>query len=179
MPSAVAARTVGRRSCLGAWVGKKHRDEGGLVNSIVFVFWALLAGLLSQQPVSSPRPSASLDFEFFKTKVQPIFLAKRPGHARCIACHAGPTASRLPLALQPVSPGSATWNEEESRKNFEAVQRVVQPGNLRSPLLVHVLAEQAGGDFFHSGSKYFNSQDDPEWQTLKAWILGQTARSGQ
>ena len=73
------------------------------------------------------------------------------------------------------SPGSPTWNEEDSRKNFELVKRVVAAGNLHSPLLIHPLAEQAGGDFFHNGGKHFNSQDDPEWQTLKAFVLGETA----
>ena len=126
----------------------------------------LLVGLLSQQPASSSTASASLDFEFFKTKVQPIFLAKRPGHARCISCH----ASGSPLRLQPLSPGSTTWNEEESRKNFEAVRRMVVPGSLKSMLLIHPLAEQAGGDFFHNGGKHWDSQNDPEWQTLKAWV---------
>jgi hypothetical protein len=116
--------------------------------------------------------STSLDFEFFRTKVQPIFLAKRPGHARCIACH----ASGTPLRLQPLSPGSTGWNEEESRKNFEAIRRVVVPGSAKSRLLIHPLAEQAGGDFFHSGGKHFNSQDDPEWQILKAWVMGHTGQ---
>ncbi len=131
--------------------------------------WALvLAGLMSQQS-GSPAASGSLNYEFFKTKVQPIFLAKRPGHARCIACH----ASGTPLRLQPLSPGSTTWNEEESQKNFAAVQRVAAAGNLKSKLLMHPLAEEAGGDFFHNGGKHFNSQDDAEWQTLKAFVLGQ------
>ena len=145
--------------------------------STLVICWALLAGLLSQQPVPSSTASTSLNFEFFKTKVQPIFLAKRPGHARCISCHAGATAAML--HLQPLSPGSMTWNEEESRKNFEAVQQFVVPGNLKSPLLIHPLVEEAGGDFFHSGGKHFNSQNDPEWQTLKAWVLGQTASSSR
>ena len=124
----------------------------------------LLAGLLTQQP------APSLDFEYFKANVQPIFLAKRPGHARCIACH----GSGTPLRLQPLSPGSTTWTDEESRKNFAAVQRVVAPGNPKSMLLVHPLEEQAGGDFFHSGGKHWSSQNDPEWQALRAWVMGQT-----
>jgi hypothetical protein len=138
---------------------------------------ALLAGLLSgqtafaQQAASANRPS--LDFEFFRTKVQPIFLAKRPGHARCVSCHAGSTAPPV-LRLEPLPAGSTTWDEEASRKNFEAVKRVVIAGNAKSPLLVHPLAEDAGGDFFHSGGKHFNSQNDPEWLTLKAWVMGQT-----
>lgn len=126
----------------------------------------LLAGLLTQQP------APSLDFEYFKANVQPIFLAKRPGHARCIACH----GSGTPLRLQPLSPGSTTWTDEESRKNFAAVQRVVAPGNPKSMLLVHPLEEQAGGDFFHSGGKHWSSQNDPEWQTLRTWVMGPSAK---
>ena len=75
--------------------------------------------------------------------------------------------------MQPVSPGNSTWNDEDSRKNFAATLRLVIPGDLKSPLLVHPLSEQAGGDFFHNGGKHFNSQNDPEWQVLKDWVLGQ------
>ena len=137
---------------------------------IAIVSWALmLVGLLGQQPAPSAPSSASLNFDFFKARVQPIFLAKRQGHARCIACH----GSGTPLRLQPLSPGSTTWNEEESRKNFEAMRRVALPGNLQSRLLIHPLAEAAGGDFFHNGGKHWSSQNDPEWQALKAFVMGQ------
>ncbi len=112
----------------------------------------------------------SLDFEFFKTRVQPIFLAERPGHARCIACH----GSGTPLRLQPVAAGQMHWTDEDSRKNFDIVRRVVMPGNVKSRLLMHPLAEQAGGDFYHSGGKHWASQADPEWQTVKAWVMGET-----
>jgi hypothetical protein len=124
------------------------------------------------QTGSSPAPSASLDYEFFKTRVQPIFVARRPGHARCVACH----ASGTPLRLQPLAPGSTTWSEEDSRRNFEAVRRLVVPGSVKSRLLIHPLAEEAGGDFYHNGGKHWSAQDDPEWQTLKAWVLGQTTK---
>ncbi len=137
--------------------------------------WLLVAmGLFSQQPAPSPSSSsAALDFEFFRTRVQPIFMAKRPGHARCIACHIAGT----PMRLQPLSPGSAMWNEEDSRKNFDVVRQRVVPGSPTSKLLVHVLATEAGGDFFHNGGKHWQSQSDPEWQALKAWVLGQTTAS--
>lgn len=139
----------------------------------ILVGWAvMLAGLLMQQAGSSSPAPAPLDFEYFKTKVQPIFLARRPGHARCISCHATGT----PLRLQPLSPGSTVWNDEQSRKNFEAVRRVVVPGSMKSMLLVHPLAEPAGGDFFHSGGKHWDSQSDPEWQTLRAFVLGEMMR---
>ena len=137
----------------------------------IIASWALvLAGLLGQQAAAPSSASGSLNYEFFKTKVQPIFTAKRVGHARCIACHVGGT----PLRLQPLSPGATTWNDEQSRKNFEVMQRVAAPGNLKSRLLLHPLAEEAGGDFFHNGGKHWTSQDDMEWQTLKAFVLGQS-----
>jgi len=142
------------------------------VYSIVVLALLALAGSGTQQPAATPTSVTSLDFEFFKTRVQPIFLAKRPGHARCIACH----GSGTPLRLQPPSPESAIWSDEESRKNFEAVRRVVVPGNVNSRLLIHPLAEKAGGDFYHSGGKHWSSQSEPEWQTLRAWVLGQTAK---
>jgi len=144
--------------------------------SNVFLYCALLLGLVGQAGSGAPAGKSSLDFEFFKTKVQPIFLAKRAGHARCAACHASTSAPAV-FRLQPLTPGSTNWDEEQSRKNFEAASRLVIPGDSKSPLLVHALAEDAGGDFFHSGGKHFNSQDDPEWQTLKEWVLGQTGKT--
>jgi hypothetical protein len=52
---------------------------------------------------------------------------------------------------------------------------MVVPGSTKSRILIHPLEEQAGGDFFHSGGKHWSSQNDPEWQTLKAWVGGETA----
>jgi hypothetical protein len=121
------------------------------------------------QPASSPAASPSLDFEFFKAKVEPVFLAKRPGHTRCVVCH---TINNAPLHLVPLSPGSTTWNDEQSRRNFVLVQKVVVPGYEGSKLLTHPLAEQAGGDPHHGGGQQFNSQDDPEWLAMKAFVLG-------
>jgi hypothetical protein len=150
---------------------------------IAAVFFLLTAGLLmaqgepaTSQPSASQSSTESLNYEFFKDKVEPIFLAKRPGHARCISCH---SANRVRLHLVPLSPGASTWDESQSRENFELIKRVAFPGNLQSPLLIHPLLEQAGGDFFHSGGKHFNSQNDPEWLTLKAFVLGETTKQGQ
>ena len=122
---------------------------------------------------SSSAASASLNYEFFKAKVEPVFLNKRPGHARCVTCH---TVNHAPLHLVPLSPGSTTWNEEQSRQNFQLVQRVVVPGSLESPLLTHPLAVQAGGDQAHGGGKHFESRDNPEWLTLKAWVFGEAGK---
>ena len=133
--------------------------------------FTLLVWVITTWLPQAPVPAAaSVDFEFFRTKVQPIFLAKREGHARCVACHSAGT----PMRLQSLPPGAKTWNEEESRKNFDVVVRqAVVPGSMKSKLLVHPLAEEAGGDFFHSGGKHFSSQNDSEWQILAAWVRGE------
>ena len=135
---------------------------------------AVLLSVVTVSPVAAQAPDAksTLDYEFFKTKVQPIFLAKRPGHARCISCH----GSGTPLRLQPLPAGATTWTDEDSQKNFNTIQRVVTPGSVTSRLLLHPLAEKAGGDFYHNGGKHWSSQNDPEWLILKAWVLGQTAK---
>ena len=39
------------------------------------------------------------------------------------------------------------------------------------------LAEAAGGSHWHAGGKHWESQDDAEWQTLAAWVMGQTVSS--
>jgi len=113
--------------------------------------------------------SGSLDFDFFKTRVQPIFLLKRPGHARCYVCHSTATTFRL----ERLSTGATTWNEEQSRRNFDSVRRLVVPGDPKaSRLLTHPLAPEAGGDEFHSGGKHWDSQSDPEYKTLADWVRG-------
>ncbi len=108
-------------------------------------------------------PAPALDYNFFKTRVQPIFLKKREGHARCVVCHGGANNA---LHLAPL-PASGEWSEDDTKNNFAAVSALVNrndPANSR--LLIHPLAPEAGGDLFHSGGRQFASKDDPDWKTL-------------
>ena len=127
-------------------------------------------GLLALALLASAQPTAPrLDYQVFKTRVQPVFLLKRPGHARCYVCHSAGTSFRL----QRLSPGAKEWNDEQSRSNFDVVQRLVVPGKpLESRLLTHALSPEAGGDAFHSGGKHWDSQTDPEWKGMADWVLG-------
>src|SRR5258706_4194421 len=138
------------------------------------LFILIIAALFGQQAApSAPASASSLDFDFFKTSVQPIFLAKRPGHARCITCHATGT-----LRLVALASGASTWTDEESRRSFEQWQRVVVRGDpMASRLLMHPLAKQAGGDPFHAGGKHWQSQSDQEFQTLVAWVKTGAAKA--
>jgi len=123
----------------------------------------------------SPSGAApTLDYEFFKAHVQPIFLAEREGNVRCYVCHSQTTAFRL----QPLSPGATSWTEEQTRRNFQVVERFVTPGDPgTSRLLRHPLAPEAGGDDFHGGGRHWYWRDDPEWQTLAAWVKGASSAS--
>ena len=108
------------------------------------------------------------DFEVFQSKVEPIFLKERPGHARCYACHSD--SARL-FHLERLSDGAKQWTEEQSRQNFQTVTRLVAPGDPRSSLLlIHPLAPEAGGDGFHSGGRQFACQNDPDWLTIADWV---------
>ena len=120
------------------------------------------------QVALGPAAAQSLSYETFKTQVEPIFLKKRAGHARCVVCHSTGGGA---FHLQMLSPGSSTWTEEQSRKNFEAVSNLVVPGDPNSSVLLkHPLAPEAGGDVFHSGGRQFRSQDDPDWEAIANWV---------
>jgi len=122
------------------------------------------------QTAAQPPPGSALDFEFFKARVQPIFLHKRKGLARCYVCHSQGT----PFRLQALAPGAASWTDEESRKNFDAARRLVNAANpMLTPLLSMPLAADAGGIAFHPGGKHWTSKDDPEWQTIARWVSGE------
>ena len=111
----------------------------------------------------------TLDYEVYKKSVEPIFAKKRAGHARCVACH---SASNNGFRLQPLAEGG-TWTEEQSRRNFESVSKLVNRANPeKSRLLIHPLAREAGGDEFHSGGRQFLSKDDPDWKAIAVWIGG-------
>ncbi len=125
-----------------------------------------LASSLAQGLAAGP----TLDYDAFKSRIEPIFLQKRPGHTRCYVCHA---ESNNNFRLEKLSPGQATWNEEQSRKNFAMISKLVNPGDPdTSRLLLHPLAPEGGGDVFHSGGRQFADRNDPAWKAIAAWVKG-------
>ena len=124
------------------------------------------------------RAAATLDYDFFKARVQPIFLEKRAGHAPCAMCHA--EANNM-LHLEKLPDGQNTWTEEQTRKNFETVSKIVQAVDdpMTAKILVHPLAPEAGGDAFHSGGRQFASKNDPDWKIIAAWVAGAKLPAGK
>jgi hypothetical protein len=142
---------------------------------------AALAVLLAA-PIAAQTPAAQepLSFDRYRTDVERVFIAPRggghgPGASPCVTCH---VESNTPMKLQELetrSDGSVYWTEDQSRKNFEVVSRLVVPGRPeRSRLLLKALAVQAGGAPYHVGGKFFNSQADPEWRRMADWVKAAT-----
>jgi len=156
-----------------------------------FKMRALLVGVLSQaffampawgQDESPKRPGENvraqrLDFDVFKSTIQPIFLKQRLGHARCYSCH---VLTNRAFHLEPLAPGKTDWTEEQSRKNFQSVSQLVVPGHPESSVfLQHPLAAEAGGDAFHSGGRQFASYEDADFVTLVEWVRAGASHSRQ
>jgi hypothetical protein len=136
---------------------------------------AVVTALAVSGAIAAAQTAPKLDYEYFKSRVEPVFLTKRPDHARCYVCH---VESNNAFRLQRLSPGANAWTEEQSRRNFEMVSILVNPGDPdTSRLLLHPLAPESGGDVFHSGGRQFPSKRDPAWRTLAAWVNGATLAS--
>ena len=158
-------------------VRPKRMLAGFLIASAVALYAPAPFG--GAQSAAAQTPSASkpsLDYEFFKTRVEPIFLKKRvPDHARCYTCHEVSRHGGGPLSLERLAPGASSWNEEQSRANFQVVSKLVVPGSpLASLFLLMPLAPEVGGlADTHQGGRQFKSQDDPDWKNMEAWVRGQ------
>jgi len=147
---------------------------GTFLRNLFVLLVALVAFTPGQSGAAPARQDASksvtLDFEFFKARVEPIFLKRRPGHARCYACHGSNTG---PQYLVKLSPGATFWTDEQSHKIFQNVSRLIDHSDpMNSRFLLHPLSPMAGGDV-HGGGRQFESKDDPDWQNMAAWARGE------
>ena len=120
--------------------------------------WVRAAGTLPDL-AALETAAPPLDFEFFQTCVQQIFISKREGRMECTHCHGGGGRG----FARTLEPGQPYWNLEQSRGNFAVLQRYIEPGYpLYCRFLTHPLAPEAGGDPYHGGGRRWFSQDDPE-----------------
>ena len=86
---------------------------------------AIIAMAVVLQGAVASTAEVALDYDFFKSHVEPIFLKQRPNHGRCYVCH---SASNNAFRLQKLAPG-VPWTEEESQRNFQRVVRLVVAGD--------------------------------------------------
>src|SRR5258707_2397124 len=83
---------------------------------------------------------------------------------RSVVCHA---ASNNAFKLQPLDKDAAVWTEEQSRKNFETVSKLVKPVDPEgSHFVKHPLAQDAAVQVFH----HARPPDPAQHQRLQANI---------
>lgn len=138
----------------------------------LMIFWIVTVG-------GQAQAQTGLDFDFYRSNVEPIFIQSRgdflppdPGDPACVMCHTWQANTPLMLeSLETDEDGGVHWTEAQSRRNFAVVSRLVRPGDPQnSRLLQTPLSPEGGGSAFHTGGKVWDSQDDPEWQTLAEWV---------
>src|SRR5215212_6338530 len=109
-------------------------NQGGIAMRSALV---TLAAVVSLALLAAPKIAAAaepLDYDYYKNRVEPVFLSKRPDHARCFVCHID---SNNAFRLQKMSDTkNHVWSDEESRKNYAVVSALVTPG---SPDKSHLL----------------------------------------
>ena len=116
--------------------------------------------------------SQTLDFAAFRTNVEPVFSKKREGYTRCVVCHHA--AANNHFKLERRGTGPVNFTEEQSRKNFDTVSKLVTVGNPDASLiLIYPLVPEEGGAAYHSGGRQWPSKKDPDWQAIARWIKGQ------
>ena len=142
------------------------------MRAATFILHATLAAM-ALSPAALAQPKGALDYGFYKSRVEPIFLTKKDGHTRCVVCH---TESNNNFNLEKLAPGATAWSDAQSQRNFAMVEKLVNPGDPDTSLLTqHPLAPEAGGHAFHSGGRQFTSKDDADWKTLAAFVNGAKA----
>lgn len=135
----------------------------------------LIAAHPSAAPAAAQQGPTALDYDVYKERVEPVLLRDRggygPGLSACVTCH---IQSGTPMRLQPLEEdgsGGVYWTDDQSQMNFDAVSALVTPGEPnQSRLLRAPLELSGGGSGFHVGGKFWDSQDEEDWQALAAWV---------
>ncbi len=124
----------------------------------------------------------ALDESFYRCRVQPIVTKS----CSMFVCHGDANRyyklfarNRLRLGLQEEQ-RNATTTEAERRFDFDATRAHVDAANPRQSLLLLKPLDQSAGGYFHGGATeygmgdVFLSEDEPDYQTMLAWVNGET-----
>ncbi len=137
---------------------------------------ALMGALAASHLIASRETPPKLDYEFFKSRVEPVFLTKRPDHARCYACHVesnnafhlreaftrGARLDRRAIAPQ-------LRNAIDTREPRRSRYQPAAASPAWRPKAAAMCITPADGSS--------PSKRDPAWRTLAAWVNGATLAS--
>ena len=147
--------------------GGNHWDSTEDPEYQVILDWIRALPAAEFTPVES---DVEVDFEYYRACVYPNVLSVgNYGQMACTSCHAGGSAGFAPRSA---SGGALTV--AEARQGFDALQRLIFPGDPEgSRFLLKPLHPDGGGAYAHNGVRRWQNRTDPEWQTLAAWIRGE------
>ena len=144
-----------------------ERHSGGIFwESTDHAEYRLIAEwIASGDPNFGAEPLVEVDFEFYRSCVQPVFVNPIENAMPCSECHSGQFAAP--------NPENSYWTVEQSRQSFEELIYLIDPGRPEYSRFLHKpLHPNAGGDLMHNGGRRWYSQDDPERQALADWVRG-------
>src|SRR5216684_9106279 len=100
--------------------------SAGFVVAAGVLLYVFAPFAIAQTSGGPDAQTPQLDYELFKTRVEPIFLKKRSDeHAHCYVYHQVMRHGGGPLSLDMLPPGASFWTEEQSRHNFDVVSKLV------------------------------------------------------
>ena len=151
---------------LAPTVGGERHSGGIFWDSTDHSEYRLVAAWIATgDPAATADPIVEVDFEFFRSCVQPIFVNPIDNSLPCTECHSGV------FAVPP--PENSYWTIEQSQLAFEELVYLIDPGRPDSSRFLHKpLHPNAGGDLMHNGGRRWFSKDDPERQALADWVRG-------
>jgi hypothetical protein len=115
--------------------------------------------------------AARADLGTYRNVVEATFMKDRggtmPGYAACVMCHTWQTSLRFSLETPATDAG---WTDEQSRRNFDVVTKLVNTADPESSRLLRKPLSPATGGLGHTGGTYWRSRNDPEYIALLQWI---------
>lgn len=147
----------------------------------MFRAWGLIVTLFACTTVSNeavPNPSGTLDETVFRCKVEPI-LARQCSYNACHGQADAPLRVYTPGKLRNKPAATiddliAPLTPDEEHANFESaagfnfgITDVDDNWLLRKPLVA------AQGGYSHEGGAIWSGGDDPQYGTIRTWLLNQ------
>ncbi len=146
---------------------------GRRASLITIVACAFVASSLAiaRSAGGSRQPRDAADLESYRNVVERTFLKDRggtmPGYAACVMCHTWQTSLRFSLETPATDAG---WSDEQSRRNFDVVTKLVNTADPESSRLLRKPLSPAAGGAGHTGGTYWSSRSDPEYVAMLQWI---------
>ena len=102
----------------------------GLVLATAVLLYASIPPATAQTPANSRRANAAAGLRIFQSARRADFPEEAVGRSRpLLRLPSDEPAGGGPLSLEMLTPGASFWTEEQSRRNFETVSKLVVPGN--------------------------------------------------